>query len=153
MLLLDEFEQLVRKHFAFLSNELGFKEPSVENIAHRYRHLAYEKQNLVLEIAIETPDALPWWTAVRLINGKRPPAYGTDELGRTRRLYPHQIARAIPGHLVGDPPKAKDQALESRVLADADYMKRFVRYFLDHPDEVFDQVDLDRTRKPEPKLP
>jgi hypothetical protein len=135
----DTFEQAVHDHFRF--EECGFDAPAREEIGQRYRHVAYERPNLALEFAIEAPEFLPWWTAVRLIEGQHPSSYAVDELGRTRRLYSYQITRAIRPHIQG------------WAAAEAGCLRCYARYFLEHSDSVFEQIDREKREPPKRKLP
>jgi hypothetical protein len=151
--LFDEFENIVRENFVFLTDEFGFGPPEIENIGQRYRHVSYKRNNLRLEFAIEAPDSLPWWTAVRLIDGNEPSGYGIDESGRKRRLYPHEIIAAIREHVVGEKPTYKDKSLTQWALTEREYLQRYIKYFLENSDKVFEKVDHDRKNRAPGKLP
>ena len=149
---LDQFEQAVHRQFAFLIEEFGFRGPIRKDLDQRYRHVAYERSNLALEFAVETPDFLPWWTTVRLINGEYPSSYAVDELGRKRKLFSHHITRAILPHLNGAKPVLPGRSFDEWGAAEADYLRRHARYFLNHSDSVFEQIDRDRQEPPKRKL-
>lgn len=151
--LFDQFENIVRENFSFLTGEFGFGSPEIENIGQRYRHVAYKRNNLCLEFAIEAPEAIPWWTAVRLIDGKEQTGYGTDGSGRKRRLYPYEIVAAIREQVVGEKPDYKDKSLTQWALTEKEYLQRYIKYFLENSDKVFEKVDYERKNRARGKLP
>jgi len=138
----ESHNSLVCELFDFLCSEFGFEAPERDDSSTRYRQVAFSRPNLCLEFAIE-PDApdRPWWTAVRLFHYARPSSYGTDEEGRIRRLYRHQIVRAIQPHLSMPVPQAHEDSLRGRLEYSADFLRRYARWFLLHSDEVFDVLD------------
>ena len=138
----DSHNSLVCELFDFLRSEFGFGTPERDDSSTRYRQVAFSRSNLCLEFAIE-PDApdRPWWTAVRLFDYARPSGYGTDEQGRVRRLYCHQIVRAIQPHLAMPVPKANEDSLRGRLEYSADFLRRYASWFLLHSDDVFELLD------------
>lgn len=138
----DNHNTLVCELFDFLRSEFGFGSPQRDDSSTRYRQVAFSRPNLCLEFAIE-PDApdRPWWTAVRLFDYSQPSGYGTDEQGRIRRLYRHQIVRAIQPHLAMPVPKLLEDSLQGRLAYSVDFLRRYAKWFLLHSDDVFEALD------------
>ena len=149
----DEHNQTVCEVLAFLTSEFGFDPPVRDDTSSVYRQVAFSRPDLCLEFAVEAeaPDR-PWWTAVRLFDYSRPSSYATDEQGRVRRLYRHEIVRAIQPHLDFPVPALAAETLRGRLDCEADFIRRYARWFLLHSDEVFDSIDHPPPKPPR-KLP
>lgn len=145
----ERHDEIVCEVFSFLRPDFGFQVPTFEKIGGRYRHVAYSRPNLCLEFAVEADaPAQPWWTAVRLLDFQRPDSYAVDSSGRIRRLYRHEIARAIQPHLEFPAPSFSQGTLRGRLEAEADFLRCHARWFLLHSDEVFDSLDHPRPKPP-----